>query len=200
MKKQLLLLVALFSTHFLFAQGTLVQWNAGVEKLAEKGYYKIIFKGELVDGWHAYSKTKAEASLDDPQLQFSSESISIKDPWKWIGSSSNYADPIFGNIQVPVYKGILEGTVSIQISGTIPSSIKVLLSAKSWIKYPRPFMNHSIMFGVAWVLFASIQLIIVKTVVFNFLVLVESLLLVTQVYCLLRIVVPLEMARLSPRR
>jgi thiol:disulfide interchange protein DsbD len=128
-KKQLLLLVALFSTHFLFAQDTLVQWNASVEKLAEKGYYKIIFKGELVDGWHAYSKTKAEASLDDPQLQFSSESISIKDPWRWIGSSSNYADPIFGNIQVPVYKGILEGTVSIQISGTIPSSIKVLLSA-----------------------------------------------------------------------
>lgn len=128
MRKFFFLFIALLSTITIFAQDTLIRWTASAEKQAEQGIYTINFKGNLINDWHAYAKTNAESSLNDPQIQLSSGNIQEKDAWKWKGTASAYLDPIFGNIQLPVYKGILEGTATIQVEGAIPSSIKVILS------------------------------------------------------------------------
>lgn len=125
----LLLSLLVFFLHFsLLAQDSAtVQWTATGKKIAE-GKYEIRLNGIIKQGWHIYPNAIHPAGLEGVKISFTDSSIKKEGSEQLTGNFKTITDKIFDDIQAEVAEGQVELVQKINISGTVPASLKAVIS------------------------------------------------------------------------
>ncbi len=120
------LLIFFFQLSVTAQDSAIVKWTASGKKIAD-GKYDIHLTGRIKKDWHVYAKANQSAGLEGVKLTFSDSSIQKETGLQILGNSKTITDKIFDNAQTEVVEDSIEVIQKINITGAVPSRLKVVL-------------------------------------------------------------------------
>jgi thiol:disulfide interchange protein DsbD len=129
MKKIFLGCILIFEAAISLAQTKPVDFAATVHRTDNNGLYEIMITAQISDGWHLYGNNPNVDGLESVKFSFDDENAKLFNEAVFNIPSQTINDPIWENKKVNVYTNTVQIQQRVKISGVIPGSLKLLITA-----------------------------------------------------------------------
>jgi len=129
MKKIFLGCILIFAAAISLAQTKPVDFAATVHRTDNNGLYEIMITAQISDGWHLYGNNPNVDGLESVKFSFDDENAKLFNEAVFNIPSQTINDPIWENKKVNVYTNTVQIQQRVKISGVIPGSLKLLITA-----------------------------------------------------------------------
>jgi len=129
MKKIFLGCILIFAAAISLAQTKPVDFAATVHRTDNNGLYEIMVTAQISDGWHLYGNNPNVDGLESVKFSFDDENAKLFNEAVFNIPSQTINDPIWENKKVNVYTNTVQIQQRVKISGVIPASLKLLITA-----------------------------------------------------------------------
>ena len=129
MKKIFLGCILIFAAAISLAQTKPVDFAATVHRTDNNGLYEIMITAQISDGWHLYGNNPNVDGLESVKFSFDDENAKLFNEAVFNIPSQTINDPIWENKKVNVYTNTVQIQQRVKISGVIPASLKLLITA-----------------------------------------------------------------------
>ncbi|HEX5026535.1 MAG TPA: thioredoxin family protein [Agriterribacter sp.] len=109
------------------AQEKWMQWDADAKK-NNANSYTITINAKLAKNWHIYADSTVDLELPGLEIKWDNENIQKSGDRVSSPGATTIKDPVFDDRELKVFSGNFTLVQKISISGTIPASLKILLT------------------------------------------------------------------------